>query len=129
MEPGYESFAELLRVCVYCLVYKGKVMYVGQSKQPLIRFYTHLKTKKSMVTPFGTRKVTTIPFDDIWMKQLFSVDADAEEKRLIQKYLPKYNIRDKREATIDIDMKALVKSLIPSSNGVHPTQPRIERRL
>ena len=65
IESEFYSVGELLRSAVYMLVYKGKVMYIGQSTQPLIRLYAHMKTKKAQRTTFGTRIIRTIPFDDI----------------------------------------------------------------
>jgi len=133
MEPEYESLANGLRPCVYCLVYKGKVMYVGQSSQPLSRFYQHVKTKKMMKTPFGPRVVKAIPFDDMWVKPCMAWEIDAEEIRLIHKYRPKFNVKH-NEDDVDvekIDFKALVQSLAPDKfDRVHPyVVGKINRRI
>lgn len=130
MEIGYESVGIGLKASVYLLVYKGQVMYVGQSAKPLARFYSHLHTKKAIKTVFGNRMGYKIPFDDIWIKNCFTIDLDAEEKRLIQKYRPKYNIEHNDDPKTRIDFKELVRSMVPQINiHCHPTIGHIERRI
>ena len=131
MEPEFESIGNATKPCVYCLVYKGKVMYVGQSAKPFARFHQHTITKKSMMTPFGPRVVKKIPFDDVWIRPCMSCDMDALEVRLIQKYRPQFNIKHNEDLVEKVDFKELIRSLVPAkaSVTVHPTIGHINRRI
>ena len=115
MELGFESIGVGLSAGIYMLVYKGRVMYIGQSKIMLTRVHQHRHTKKSQMTPFGPKLLSKIPFDDVWVKRCHLSQADELEKDLIEKYKPIHNIKHNPRTEIyeSFDIKALVRSLVP----------------
>jgi hypothetical protein len=68
----------------YFLFFKGKLVYIGESKCVMSRVSNHFKEKVK-------------EFDDYNMKEFKGSDKQrkAYEKRLIKRFKPKYNIRHK----------------------------------
>jgi hypothetical protein len=129
VEVGFHSLGVALRSAVYMLVYKGKVMYVGQSTQPLVRVYSHIRSKKMKQTTFGPRMLRTIPFDDIWLRPCAVSELNEVEKGLILKYRPQFNTKHNDGPQVRIDLKELVRTLAPTRGKFHPTIGHIERRI
>jgi len=44
-EYGFLNISKLMHCGVYALVKKGQVVYVGKSKQPMMRIYTHVRNR------------------------------------------------------------------------------------
>jgi len=107
----------LLRPCVYMLLQAGKVVYVGQSKRPLSRLYSHVSASsrrgKGRTLPKWLAKHAMV-FDDVKV-----VPCDVEvltdlETELIHKHRPRYNIRmptPKITTPIDIKVNGFVLTL------------------
>lgn len=115
----------MLSCAVYALASKGKVVYIGQSALPLIRVFQHrLKTGERIKS---SGRIERFPFDQIYIRPCLPKYINALEREMIQKHQPRFNIAHKYEK---INIRALVEACMPPINlGVHPTQPRIERRL
>jgi len=80
---------------VYCLLHAGEVVYVGKSRNVYMRLsnhYTNLMRVRKGKPPYHNKHVAqVIAFDDAWVKFCPRDVLDAEEAKLIQQHLPKYN--------------------------------------
>jgi len=80
---------------VYCLLYDGEVVYVGKSKNIFHRLsshYTNLVRVRKGKPPYHNKAASeVVVFDDVWVKYCARDALDAEEAKLIQQHLPKYN--------------------------------------
>src|SRR5882762_7478218 len=96
MPHGVVSFHALLHCGVYALLRRGEVVYVGKSKKLWIRLYNHCNNRgKVLYLPPGyTTPKKGIQFDDIWVWPCMLGQLDSLEVCLIQKYVPKYNVKD-----------------------------------
>lgn len=90
----------LLRPAVYVLLVKGAIVYVGQSKCPLVRIYTH-RAMAGRKAPKWLRS-RGIVFDGVKLLPTRIEDLDRVERELIAHYRPKFNIHHKPEASVDI---------------------------
>lgn len=124
----------LLRPCVYLLLWKESVVYVGQSRKPLSRLYTHAYAMRGGKGPKwllakafrfdGVRIVPTEP------DQLLEV-----ERRLIVEYRPRYNIqhndpRPIRRPKPKVPITLFIRGRQVTLNSPEaPTAPRIVRRV
>jgi excinuclease UvrABC nuclease subunit len=79
----------VLRPGVYALVYRGVVVYVGKSKAPLARIYTH-RAQRGKSQP-AWLPIKGITFDEIRVFPCRIEDLDKTEARFIARYRPRYN--------------------------------------
>jgi|SRR5271154_451708 len=128
---GFNRLGSIFSSGVYALVYRGTVVYVGKSKEPLSRIYSHKnawKRYRKGLRPSLNSNAKAIHFDDVWLLNCAVDDMDRIEKELIGTYAPKYNVHHNRgKETFDI--KALVATLVPTKTGAHPTIGLIKRRI
>ncbi len=120
---------------VYVLVLKGTVIYVGKSLniyhrlgQHVIAMRRHQKGKR----PFkGKEELPFIEFDEIMVKWVPIAQIDAEEMRLIQRFLPERNDLLKR-AYIDVSnipsVAKLIRDAVPMVALQHGVKSGIIRR-
>jgi len=102
----------LLRPCVYLLLWKESVVYVGQSRKPLSRLYTHASAARGAKGPAWLR-ARAVRFDGI---RIVSTDADAlldVEAQLIAEYKPRYNILHNAQRTITIQRSRIRPPKVP----------------
>ena len=111
-----EYSEELVRIAgasaVYLLLRGGEVVYVGQSVNVFARVASHYQAlaRKRKGLGYNTSPHTLsdaqkamVVFDEVLIKTCLKADLDREELALIQRYLPKHNVRLKRpESKIDL---------------------------
>jgi excinuclease UvrABC nuclease subunit len=91
---GFDRIGDVLGSGVYALIYRGKVVYIGQSVNMLMRIATHKAVRHRM----RNGKVPTwlakraIAFDDVWIQPCLPEEMYALERRMIESYRPRYNI-------------------------------------
>lgn len=111
---GFEDLSTILRGGVYALCWRGKVVYVGQSKACLSRIYTH-KSNRGSKTPSWV-PVKGITFDQVFILPCGPDIRSAVEQEMIAKYRPTHNTHHKPPATVKLSMpplSALVGNLLP----------------
>ena len=87
-------------------------MYVGQSRKPLSRLYTHASAARGAKGPAWLR-ARAVRFDGI---RIVSTDADAlldVEAQLIAEYKPRYNILHNAQRTITIQRSRIRPPKVP----------------
>lgn len=141
--------SKLMHCGVYMLIQRGEVIYVGKSKQPLVRLATHVRNRNRMLGKnpgFGyvgpTYNGKGINFGEIKFLPCMLGQLDVLEMTLIKQYMPKFNIKHNPEAKprrereyrvpIPEDIKALLAQMV-SISGLPPLEdtPKvyIQRRL
>ena len=97
-------------VCaVYLLLYKGAVVYAGQSTNVFSRIATHHQTmqrkRRGLHTYLNASGLRMEPvlFDEVRIKPCAKKDLDREEIALIQAHMPKFNTLMKR-APVKVDL-------------------------
>lgn len=113
--PMMEDFVELpLHPSgVYMLVWRGRVVYVGQSTNVLSRVSTHrnnyeraLKGKPTYASRWmGSTRV--IRFDKAFVKFCEVRELDRLELELIAKHKPEFNVQLRERRAVVIDLGAL----------------------
>ena len=92
---GWTNVSEILRQGVYALSYRGTVVYVGQSKNMLVRVYTHKNVRKGNAPKWIKEAVPGPLFDEVHVIPCHPDRIDALEQQMIDRYKPRYNIRHK----------------------------------
>lgn len=113
---GFEAFGHpQIGTGVYLLILKGEVLYVGKSLNIYHRIGQHVsgmrRYKKGLRPPKGKEEVPLIEFDRIMVKWVPIHQIDAEEMKLIQRFLPEHNELLKR-TFIDVSNIPSVAKLI-----------------
>ena len=91
MLEGFIDATALLRPGIYALLYRGVVVYVGQSKVPLSRVYAH-RSLRSRKAP-AWLPIKGMLFDEVHVLPTLVDDLDRVERALIDLYKPKYNVK------------------------------------
>lgn len=118
---GFVNIGAALKSGVYALVWRREVVYVGKSKNMLVRIYSHRhawgdrRQGQRRVLP-SWFPVKGILFDDVWVRPVPEADLDAAEREMIAKYRPKFNTLLKPPVPIDTILRM-------------PAPARIERRI
>ena len=85
---------------VYALLRDGKVVYVGQSLNVFARVATHWNNLRRALrgkrVSSGTWQDVVVNFNEVRFKRCAEGDLDAEELKLIQRYIPQHNHLMKR---------------------------------
>lgn len=153
-EYGFFNISKMMHCGVYALVKKGEVVYVGKSRQPLMRVHIHVRNRgrklgtnlygKSDTGPAVNGKGIT--FDSAWFLPCMLGQLGTLEVHFIKMFMPKYNVRHnpelkqrpERESTdimpIPDEIKELLKQLVvitdlPPVPEMAPRGPYIMRRL
>lgn len=122
-EDGFIDVSIVLSSAVYALLYRGRVQYIGISKNPLRRIPNHYPAKDGKRhTPNGT--LAGFLFDQIMIMPCKFVDLEAKEIEMIQKYHPEFNV--KHRAKIKVDVSTLIGHLLVDRG---PQAVKISRRM
>lgn len=127
-DEGYVDVSFMLHCAVYALLQNGKVVYVGQSKNPLTRVYSHASYRGKLEpwkAGYTTRKVG-FKFDTIWVMPCMLRDLDRLEAEQITKWQPKHNTRGRKPNT-PLDLNLLMASV--SARIGPPVEAPIRRRV
>ncbi len=142
-EYGFFNITKLMHCGVYALIKKEEVIYVGKSRQPLMRIHTHVKNRgRKLGTNLYGRNDTGpavngkgISFDTVWFLPCMLGQLYTLEVHFIKTFMPKYNVRHNPEAkprpakepivTIPIpdDIRAILKQMI-TITGLPPIEDR-----
>jgi len=130
-EHGFMDVTKLIHCGVYALVRKEEVVYVGKSKQPLMRIHTHVlnrgKLIKRTVNPEAgpAWNGRGINFDKVWFLPCMLGQLRTLENYFIRKYMPKHNVLGKPNPVIPIpeDIRAILKQMI-TITGLPPLEDR-----
>lgn len=98
---GFEELTGVATPCgVYCLVWKGEAVYVGQSKNLYSRIGEHLRkrgkerrkaTERIWLTPGDHRR--EMRFDEVWVKWCAVHELERLELTFIKQLKPRWNIQ------------------------------------
>ncbi len=104
---GFVEISFMLHCAVYALLRRGEVVYIGQSKKPLTRVYSHANARGKLEpwkAGYRQRKVG-FAFDRIWIRPCMLKELDEVEAAMIRKYQPKYNTKHvPPKPSISLDM-------------------------
>ena len=88
---GFVDISIVLKPAIYLLWRNGKVVYVGQSRCPLIRLATHRSLAGRRPLPW--MKSVGIKFDQVSILPTALDDLDLVEKHWIKFFAPIHNKR------------------------------------
>lgn len=127
-EEGWVDISFMLHCAVYALLQNGRVVYVGQSKLPIKRIYSHANVRGKM-EPWRdeyTRRKVGFKFDGIWLMPCMLRDLDRLEAEQIEKWQPKHNTRGRKPNT-PLDLSSLIAAV--SVKVGPPVEAPIRRRV
>lgn len=110
---GFVDVSFLLHCAVYALLRKGEVVYVGQSKRPMTRIYSHVH-KRGKLSPWkpGIReRKVGFAFDGIWVRPCMLSELDGLEQEMIRKYQPKHNKNYNGILKIPVELRTLIENM------------------
>ena len=90
---GFVPVGDILHAGIYALIWRGRVVYIGKSKQMLGRINAHWARGKG---PRPDWLPKTILFDDVHVLPCKLEDIDALEAGMIEIYRPRYNVQLKK---------------------------------
>ncbi len=135
-EHGFWNISKLMHCGVYALVKKGVVVYVGKSKQPMMRIYTHVRNrgKKLGSNLYGNDigpavNGKGITFDSVWFLPCMLGQLGTLEVHFIKMFMPKHNVMHNPKPTpqpvipIPEDIRAILKQMI-TITGLPPLEDR-----
>jgi hypothetical protein len=133
---GFEPFGRpQIGTGVYLLLWKGEVLYVGKSLNIFHRIGQHVngmrRHKKGLRPSKGKEEVPLIEFDEIKVKWVSIERLNAEEMKLIQRYLPEYNELMKRTFIDVSDLPKVAKLIADAPRAIslmHGNAPGNVRR-
>lgn len=103
---GFIDVTAVLHCGVYLLLCKGRVVYVGKSKVPLTRIYSHRNLARGRQVPW--LRTQGIVYDTVHVMPVHPDRLDEVEQALIMELAPRYNV---------------------THNTALPYLPRMERRI
>ena len=126
----------LLRPCVYLLLWKESVVYVGQSRKVLSRLYTHAYAARGGKGP-AWLKAKAFRFDGIRIVPTAAEELMEVEARLIAEYRPRYNVQHNprqiqriRTRPPKVPITLVIRGRQVTLNSPEaPPAPRIVRRI
>jgi hypothetical protein len=127
-QDGFVNYTALLHCAVYALLKRGVVVYVGQSRTPFKRLYSHATVRGrplSSVSPYASKRKLGFQFDEVWLRPCALTEVDDLERELIQKYRPKNNTA--YSGRIPEELKTLVADII-QSGVIPPSRPTLNIR-
>lgn len=126
---GFVDVSVIIRSGVYLLLWKGEVVYVGQSERLSSRVNSHVysqgKHRKQML---GNRTIKGPVFDQVCVMRVLTSDLDRVEKELISRYQPRYNIMH-RQKKIPVNIMALLAQIAPTLPAAPEPRAYIRRRI
>lgn len=103
MLGGFIDVSATLLPGVYALVRNGVVVYVGQSKRPLLRISAHKSNWGRKALPaWMPTSLRGVLFDEVHILPCRVEDLDRVEAAMIELYKPRYNIRIKSTQPVEI---------------------------
>lgn len=123
---GFHDASVILGGGVYALCFRGRVIYVGQSKACIARIATHRAQRGKKTMPW--LPIKGMLFDEIHIFPCGPDTRDRVEREMIDRYRPKYNIAHKPTGPIraPIAIEAYGKTFI--FNRPEPAEP-FQRRV
>jgi excinuclease UvrABC nuclease subunit len=101
MLEGFKDVSVMLKPGIYALIKDGVVVYIGQAKRPLTRIEAHRSLWGRKSAP-GWLPIKAILFDEVHVLPCRVEDLDVLERALIELYKPKYNVKLKSPAPVDL---------------------------
>lgn len=96
-DVGFVDVSVIRAAGIYLLLWKGNVVYVGQSRTVYQRVYQHIISRGKL------RKIQTLnpkpklkvgfAFDQVLVRACSISELDGLERELIAKYKPKHNVQ------------------------------------
>ena len=127
-DEGFVDVSAIRAAGIYLLLWKGEVVYVGQSRTVYQRVYQHIISRGKL------RKVQTLnpkpklkigfAFDQVLVRACSISELDGLERKLIAKYKPKHNIQ--HNPTPIVPLNELILTLIGPPK---PVEAGIRRRV
>jgi hypothetical protein len=133
---GFEAFGHpTIGTGVYVLLLNGVVMYVGKSLNIFHRIGQHMgamrRHQRGLRPQKGKEETPLIEFDQVMVKWVPIHRIDAEEMKLIQRFLPEHNDLLKR-VPIDVSdipgVAKLIKEAVPRTSLQHGLKSGVIRR-
>lgn len=124
---GFVDVSFMLHCAVYALLKRGEVVYVGQSKKPLTRLYSHAhaRGRKSPWKPGYREQTVGFQFDKIWIRPCMLAELDRIEAEMIKKYQPRHNVKGKPRPIPEIPLMELIGMALPPAPMLPPNpEPR-----
>lgn len=120
---GFHNITPVLAQGIYALLRHGVVVYIGQSKCPLIRIATHRNQWGRKSVPWITAR--GLLFDEVHVMPCHPDRIDEVEQELIRRYRPRYNIQHNsahhaKGAPIEVHPGVIL--------GARPAMPRLAFR-
>lgn len=127
MLEGMIEVSAILRCGVYALVRKGAVVYVGQSKKMLSRIEAHRSNwGRKSVPAWMPASLRGVLFDEVHVLPCRIEDLDIMERKLIDLYKPRYNIKLKSPTPITAEFNIITPfGVLP----INAPCPKFERRI
>lgn len=88
--PGFVNVSEVLQSGIYALVYRGEVVYIGQSRAMIVRVSTHRSNARRKMPSW--MPVKGVVFDELHVMPCTLDKLDELEYDLINLYKPRGNI-------------------------------------
>jgi len=110
---GFVDITVIRRCGVYLMLWKGEVVYVGQSIKLHSRVSNHIHGQSKRQVKLSGRTIRGAVFDRILVMPCALADLDRVEKELIEKYQPKHNIKHNPKPTMSLDMLIDLMPLYP----------------
>lgn len=128
MLEGFKDVSVVLKPGIYALIKDGVVVYVGQSKRPLDRVYSHRSLWGRKRTP-GWLPIRGILFDEVHVLPCRVEDLDEVERALIDLYKPKYNIKLKSPHPVATEFNLTTALGVCVTINAKPTTGGFVRRM
>jgi len=124
--PGFVNVSEVLRSGVYALVYRGEVVYIGQSRAMIVRVYSHRSLARRQAPPWSPIK--GVVFDEVHVMPCPVAQLDELEYDLINLYKPRGNTNLKHRLPSTREVTLTTASGVSVTLNAKSTM-RIERRI
>src|SRR6266567_3741345 len=109
----FVDISAVMRSGIYILLWKGEPVYIGQSVRLCSRVTSHVNLKGKVRKSITSKALPAIRFDAVWVMPCVLSDLDRIEKRMIERYQPRYNINHKLKPTMSLDMLVDMMPLYP----------------
>lgn len=117
---GFTDLAPMFRCGIYALLWQGKVVYIGQSRNVFRRLRDHYlnATRNRKLYSWEPRSNKMI-FDSAQVLPCMVEDLDRLEREMIRRYHPRYNVHHKPPtpapmlAPVDLELDGVSLTLNP----------------
>jgi len=127
-EHRFMDVSKLMHCGVYALLRGKEVIYIGKSRKPLIRLYTHFRNRgrllgKGITGPNVNGK--GISFDGVWFLPCMLGQMDTLENYMIRKYMPQHNVKGKPLMAIPDDVRELLTQMMVITGLPQEDSPKV----